>query len=92
MSEVVLDDMTADRGFMNFKVLENKPAEIRGVSAFRAMFSFTDGKRIKYKSVYYGFIAKKSFFSIQFLAPSRHYFDKYLPIFEKVVQSFKLRG
>jgi hypothetical protein len=91
LSEIVLDDMSASREFTNFKVLENKPAEIGGMRAFKAVFSFADNRHLRYKSVYYGFVTKKYFYSIQFLAPSRYYFDKYLSTFDKVVQAFKLK-
>jgi hypothetical protein len=58
--------------------------------AFKAACIYRDAGGLLRKVVYCGFIMGKKYFSIQYVALVRHYFDKYLQTFDKIVQSFKL--
>jgi len=90
LAEIILDEWVTRGDFTNMTVHENKPVTISGIPAFRAVLSYREHCGLLHKVVYCGFIKDDKYFSIWYEAPARHYFDKYLPVFEKVVQSFKL--
>jgi hypothetical protein len=90
LAEIILNELATDKDNASVILHENKPITISGVPAFKAVFSYRESCGLLHKVVYCGFIKDDKFFSIQYVAPARHYFDKYLPVFEKVMQSFKL--
>ena len=71
-------------------VLENMPAEIDGNDGFRLHMEYTGDRGLMFDSVVYGFADERWFYHILYQAPRLYYFEKYLPDFEKVVQSFAL--
>ena len=87
MAELVLDDMQLNTAMKNFTVQENKPVTVCGRPGFRAVFSYTDNGTLQYKAVCYGFQQEKYFYTIQYEAPVIHYFDMYLPVFERIAGS-----
>jgi hypothetical protein len=90
VAEVIIDDLTSNPNILNFKLIENTPAKISGHQGFRLLFTFRNEEGVKYKSVYYGFIAGGKFYGIRYTAAERYYFDKDIETFEKIVKSFKL--
>lgn len=92
LAEIILDEIVTNKDIANVAVHENKPITISGIPAFKAVYSYREAGGLLRKVVYCGFITRKKYFSIQYVAPARHYFDKYLPTFDKVLQSFKLTG
>lgn len=87
MATIVLDDLQLNTAMKNFSVQENKPATVCGRPGFRAVFSYTDSGTLPYKAVCYGFQQGKYFYTIQYEAPAVHYFDTYLPVFERIAGS-----
>jgi len=71
-------------------VLENMPADIDGNDGFRLHLEFAGDRGLMFDSIVYGFADERYFYHIIYQAPRLHYFAKYLPDFEKVVQSFSL--
>ncbi len=92
MAQVVIDDLELNRLMPGFKVLENKPVTVCGLPGFRIVYSYEDNGTLEYKSVYYGFQNQKTYYTIRYEAPAIHYFDTYLPTFEKMVRSASLIG
>lgn len=90
MAEIVQGDLELDPNRKNFVVHENKPATVAGMPAFRLVFSYRDEGTLQYQCVYYGFQKGDLFYSIQFIAPRRHYFDAYLVAFEGIVKSIEV--
>ena len=90
LSEVILDNIASDQSFLNLEILEKTPVEISGRPGFRAVFNHKNSDSLRLKTVYYGFLQNKWFYSITYTAAVRHYFDKDVEAFEKVVKSFKL--
>lgn len=90
LAEVILDEWVIREAFFDATVHENKPVTISGIPAFRAVLSYRKPCGLLHKVVQCGFIKDDEYFSIRYEAPARHYFDKYLPVFDKVLQSFKL--
>ena len=88
--KIVIDEIAADRNIMNFNVIENNPATIDGHAGFKILFSYRDKKGSEYKTLYYGFISGDSFFNMRYNAAARHYYDKDLADFKRILLSFKL--
>jgi len=89
VAEVIIDDLTSNPNVLNLVVIENTPAKISGHQGFKLLFTFRNREGVKYKSVYYGFIAGGKFYGIRYTAAERYYFDKDIETFEKIVKSFK---
>jgi hypothetical protein len=89
-AEVVLDEITSDQSVLDFEVLENVPAKKNGQDGFRVLFTYTNRDGLKLKTVYYGFLSAERFYSIRYTAAKRYYFLKEIPIFDQLLNSFKL--
>lgn len=89
-AKIILDEIAADRNIMNFTIVENTPATIDGHAGFKILFSYRDKKGAEYKTLYYGFIKGDSFFNLRYNAAARHYYDKDLADFNRILYSFKL--
>lgn len=89
-AEVILDNISSDQTVLNLKVLENKPAEINGFPGFRLVFMYKNEDGLRSKSIFYGFLKGEWFYSIGYNSAARHYFEKDLETFEKVLKSFKV--
>jgi hypothetical protein len=89
-AEVFLDDAAANEDIANFEILENRPVTIGGMAAFRAVYTYKDKDKLRYKEVTYGFVREKTFYDMSYTAPARYYFDKDLKIFENFVKSFRI--
>ena len=89
---VVVDDLQLNRTMKNLVIHENKPATPCGKPGFRIVFSYTDNGTLQYKSVYYGFQQNNTFYTILYEAPTVHYFDTYLAVFEKIAGTVVLEG
>jgi hypothetical protein len=89
-AKIVIDEIAADRNILNFNILENTPATIDGHAGFKILFSYRDKKGSEYKTLYYGFISGNSLFNLRYNAAARHYYDKDLADFMRILHSFKL--
>jgi len=89
-AEVIIDDIASTPTVLNFKLIENVPARISGISGFKLVYTYKNRDGLRLKSILYGFIAGEWFYSISYTAPSRYYFDKDLETFKKVFESFRL--
>jgi putative VirB-like lipoprotein len=88
--EVIIDNNSSNQDITSFEVKENKSARIDGHQGFRAVFAYKNRNGLKLKSVYYGFMDGEWFYGIRYTAPQRHYFDKDIKTFEKMVASLRL--
>jgi len=75
---------------LEVNVLENMPAEIDGNDGFRLHLEYAGDRGLMFDTIVYGFLDERWFYHIIYQAPRLHYFEKYLPEFEKVVKSFAL--
>ena len=89
-AKIILDEIAADRNILNFEIVENSPATIDGHAGFKILFSYRNKKGSEYKTLYYGFIKDDSFFNLRYAAAARHYYDKDLADFMRILHSFKL--
>jgi hypothetical protein len=89
-SGVIIDEIASDRRILNFNVIENVPAVIDGHDGFKILFTYEDKKGSTFKTLYYGFISGDSFFNLRYNAAMRHYFEKDIADFEKILASFRI--
>jgi hypothetical protein len=89
LAEVELDAIRSDADIANFELIQNVPITVAGHSGFKLVYSFkVAGLRVK--RVHYGFLLRDWVYRIQFQAAARYYFDRDLPAFERVFESFKV--
>jgi hypothetical protein len=91
-AEVILDNIGSNESLTGFEVRENRPARVGGQPGFRAAVTYKTKDGLRMKSVVYGTLVGDALFVVKYAAPQRHYFDRDLALFEKVVQSFKLES
>jgi hypothetical protein len=87
---VIIDEIASDRRIYNFNVIENAPAIIDGREGFKILFTYKDKKDSTFKTLYYGFISGDSFYNLRYNAAMRHYFEKDISTFERILSSFKI--
>jgi hypothetical protein len=87
---IVIDELASDRYLMNFRLIENAPAAVDGHDGFKLLFTYKDKKGSEFKTLYYGFISRDSFYNLRYCAAMRHYFEKDIGDFEQIINSFKL--
>lgn len=89
-AEVILDNIASNGNIHGFQIKDNKPAKINGKSGFRAVFAYKTSDGLKMKGIAYGFMVGEWFYTLQYEAPQRYYFDRDLKTFEGVVASARL--
>ena len=87
---IIIDELASDRLLMNFRLIENVPATVDGNAGFKILFTYRDKKESQFKILYYGFISGDYFYNLRYCAAERHYFDKDIADFDRMVSSFKL--
>ena len=87
---IIIDELASDRYLMNFKVIENAPATVDGHAGFKILFTYTDKKGSRFKTLYYGIIDGGSFYTIRYCAAMQNYFEKDIATFEQILSSFRL--
>lgn len=91
-AEVIIDNISSNQDVLNLEVKENKSARIGGHPGFRALLAYKNRNGLRIRTVYYGFMEGEWFYGIRYAAPQRHYFDKDIRTFERIVASVKLAG
>jgi hypothetical protein len=89
-AEVILDDLSLDQAVRNLHVLENAPARIARQDGFKILFTYQNGDGLTLKTLYYGFITGRMYYSIRYTAAERYYFGKDMETFRKVLAGFRL--
>ncbi len=89
-AQVIIDDLSSDTAVKNLSVLETAPAIIDGHDGFRLLYSYSNAQGLHLKTAYYGFIYERTYYSLRFTAPQRHYFEKDIRTFESILSNFHL--
>ena len=89
-SEVIVDNIASDGEVLDFEVRESKSAKVAGESGFRVLYSYKTAEGLKMQGVLYGLMHGEGFYLIQYAAARRHYFERDLKTFERVVASARL--
>jgi hypothetical protein len=89
-ARVIIDDMASDPGLCNFQLIRSEPAALDSLDGFRLLFTYENPQGLIYKTLYYGFIAGRTYYSIRYNAAQRHYYEKDLDTFDQTLGSFRI--
>ena len=87
---IIVDELASDRHLMNFRLLENAPVTVDSHPGFKILFTYKDKKGSHFKTLYYGFISKGSFYTLRYCAAIPHHYDKDIADFDHIISSFRL--
>jgi PsbP len=90
LAELQIAELKSIPGLANIEVVENIPVSVSGSPGYKLHLSFRNLKGLRFELLWIGVTNNKNYYSLTYQAPSIHYFPKYKPEFEKVVESFRL--
>jgi len=88
-AEVVADNFRMAEGVLDFKIIENVPAEVGGHPGFKILLDYKMDNRLWLRRMLYGTILNDHFYYLHYHAPRRHYFERDLNTFQNMVDSFQ---
>jgi hypothetical protein len=88
-ARLITDNMRSDPLIRQFRLVASEPAMVGGYDGFRLTYTYQDPSGVEVKTIYYGVILPDLFFNLRYTATQRHYFDKELPAFNKVLESLR---
>lgn len=89
-AEIEVQDLGSSPDLFNFELLDNNPGSIGGKQGFKLAYTWKTNDGLRLKRVHYGFVDGKWVYRLIYQAAARHYFDRDLPTFERVRESFRL--
>ncbi len=92
LAELVVDDLRATEELTDVRVLENAPASLAGRPGFHVVAAYRDGTGLARRTSIYGVVEGGRVYQLAYIAAERHYWARDLPVFEQVVQTFRLRA
>lgn len=90
VAEVVVDNFRSNPNLLNQEILENSPAQVSNQNGFKIVFTSETKGGLHKEGTIYGLLHGNSYYEMIYEAPQRLYYDRDLPAFEKVAQSFQL--
>lgn len=89
VAENLIAEIKANYKLDNIDTLSNDPAMIDGMPGFRLLLEFKTERGLRRKYLAYGFVNDKGLYTLIYAAPTLHYFDRDIEVFESIVRSFK---
>lgn len=90
MAEAVVDDLRSDQALLQFQVTGNEPAVVGGRPGFKLALQYLTPEKLRLAEVRYATVVGDRLYTLRFMAPSRHYFDRDLATFEETAKTFRL--
>jgi hypothetical protein len=91
LARIVIDNLENDKRVKGFKLLENKPVQVGGLSGFKLVYVHRDQQAgADLKTIYYGAKNGDTYFNLRYTAAQRHYYEAGLNAFEQSFQSLRL--
>jgi len=87
---IVVDEISSDKNLISFNLMQNTPASIKGNQGFKIIFAYKYLDGSSFKTLYYGFVREGLFYNLRYTAAKRHYFDKDVKTFDKLLDSFRI--
>jgi hypothetical protein len=75
---------------VNFRVLDNTPATIKGYEGFKILYTYSDSEGQTYKTLYYGFLKEDTFFNLRFTAEGQIIFQRDISDFRSILNTFQI--
>jgi hypothetical protein len=89
-AQVVVDALSADQSRHHVTVLDNRPATVAGRPGFRLEVTFQTAEGLTLRETVYFVFTGESYVIVRYIAPNRHYHERDLNTFERVVASLKI--
>lgn len=89
-AQLEVDELRSTPEAFNLEVLESTMAPVAGKPGIRLLCAWKTKEGLRLKRVQYGFVDGKWVYRLIYQAAARHYFDRDLPTFERVRESFRL--
>ena len=89
-AQVVLDEITSDQSISNLQVIESLPANVNEYEGFKIVFKYEIKDGLKFRTLYYGFLRDEWFYSLRYNATEKHYSEKDVEAFKRVITSFRI--
>jgi hypothetical protein len=89
-AEIVRDEILSQGAAEGLTVSENSPATLAAKPGFRLVFGYKLPDGLRMKGVLYGALGDDALYAVGYVAPERYYFERDLPLFEKVRASFRI--
>ena len=93
LAELLVADMTKERGLENVAVQSNEPAVLAGRPGFRLKFEYklpVDRGAVRMREIVVGAAATRGFYLVGYRAPVLYYFDRDVDSFADAVKSFAI--
>ena len=89
-AEAVIGELRADQKMQGFDLKENAPATVGGHPGFKIVFSYRTPDKLYLSEARYGALVGNVLWSVNYVAPARHYFERDAATFESAVQTFRI--
>jgi len=89
LADYYLADLKERMGGIEVEKLALTPATLAGETGFRMELRFFTERGLEMKQVAYGVLIDGAFYELFYQAPNLIYFERDLPTFEQMVESFK---
>jgi hypothetical protein len=92
LAEALLDDARANRALLGLEVLENSPTQLDGKPAVRLVLRYSTEDGLDLSRVSIARVHGDSLYVLRLTAPTRHYFERDLAVFDEAVRNFRFVG
>jgi len=89
ISENLIAEIKANYALDNIDILSDEPAVIDGQPGFRLHLEYKTQRGLRRQYAAYGFVNTNGLYTIIYEAPTLHFFERDLNVFETLVKSFK---
>jgi hypothetical protein len=88
LAELQIAEMKALGNLSNLEVLENAPAKLGGLPAFRVLTQHKNSDGLAVKNELLGAVNAKGYYLLQYQAPGLHFFERDRAEFKRLADSF----
>ncbi|NNG02339.1 MAG: hypothetical protein HKM93_23380 [Desulfobacteraceae bacterium] len=90
-AQVVINDLRADPALRRLRIIDNAPVMIDGSLGFKIDYVYEDPNGMDQQTHFYGVVTPPFLFTLRYTAAKRHYFERYIDDFTRVLQSVRLQ-
>ena len=86
-AQIVADNLRLDPKIAGFNLLATQPATVDGHRGFKLLYTYKDRQGVTLRSIYYGVVLEHAFFNLRYTAAERHYYEKDLKAFQRMIET-----
>lgn len=87
LAEMYIAEIKTIKSMQSIEVVSNQPANLLGMPAFRLHLKYKDEYGLRIERLVYGTVDKSGVYLLHYEAPTLTYFQRDLPVFERLVTS-----